>query len=143
MVAEMLVAGTIMPMKLFKFFFIMAVIAIGSSMLTTSALAAHCTGSSIELGFPLLSGEHCIDKNAPGGPIFAYVRQLIQLLSGAVGIIVVLMLVIGGFQYITSAGDPGQVKSAKSRITNAITGLVLFVLMFALLNYLIPGGIIG
>jgi hypothetical protein len=69
--------------------------------------------------------------------------MIIQFLSGAVGLVVVLLIVIGGVQYITSAGDPAGVKAAKSRITNAITGLVLFLLMFAILNFLIPGGIIG
>lgn len=69
--------------------------------------------------------------------------MVIKFLSGAVGLVVVLMIVVAGIQYITSAGDPGRVKEAKNRITNAITGLILFVLMFAILNFIIPGGILG
>jgi len=104
---------------------------------------APCPPGTIELSSPLATGANCVDASKPGGPIFAYLNMVIKFLSGAVGLVIVLMIVIGGIQYITSAGDPGRVKEAKTRITNAITGLVLFVLMFALLNFLIPGGIIN
>jgi hypothetical protein len=80
-------------------------------------------------------------KCSGNGLIFNYLIIIIQFLSGAIGLVIVLMIVIGGIQYITSAGDPGAVKAAKGRIVNAITGLVLFILMFAILNFLIPGGV--
>lgn len=107
------------------------------------AFAAACTGNQIELSSPLSAGTNCVDANKPGGPIFVYLAMIIKFLSGAIGLVIVLMIVVVGVQYITSAGDPGRVKEAKTRITNAITGLVLFVLMFAILNFLIPGGIIN
>lgn len=102
-----------------------------------------CTADPIELSSPLSKGAKSVDACKPGGPIFVYLAMIIKFLSGAVGLVIVLMIVIGGVQYITSAGDPGRVKEAKTRITNAVTGLVLFILMFALLNFLIPGGIIN
>jgi hypothetical protein len=107
------------------------------------AAATTCPAGTIELSSPLASGVKCVDASKPGGPIFAYLGMVIKFLSGAVGLVIVLMIVVGGVQYITSAGDPASVKAAKTRITNAITGLILFVLMFALLNFLIPGGIIN
>jgi hypothetical protein len=69
--------------------------------------------------------------------------MIIKFLSGAIGLVIVLMIVIGGVQYITSAGDPGAVKAAKGRIVNAIVALILFILMFAILNFIIPGGILS
>ncbi|HUD11343.1 MAG TPA: hypothetical protein VMS08_02955 [Candidatus Saccharimonadia bacterium] len=79
---------------------------------------------------------------ATGGAIVNYLRGWLALLSYSVGLVVMLMLVIGGVQYITSAADPGMVKSAKKRITNAITALVLYLMMFAILQFLVPGGIL-
>jgi hypothetical protein len=76
----------------------------------------------------------------PGGPIIFYLKEILWLVNRLVGAIVVLVLVIGGIQYITSAGDPTNVKKAKSRITAAMTALLLYFMMVAILNFLIPGG---
>ena len=57
----------------------------------------------------------------------------------AVGLVVVLMLIIGGIQYLTSFGDATAIKNAKNRITNAIIALMLFLLMYAILSFLLPG----
>lgn len=110
---------------------------------TPPPAASPCPDGQIQLSSPLSTGANCVDASKPGGPIFVYLAMIIKFLSGAVGLVIVLMIVISGVQYITSTGDPARVKEAKTRITNAITGLVLFVLMFALLNFLIPGGIIN
>jgi hypothetical protein len=79
---------------------------------------------------------------AKGGAIVVYLRSILKLLSGAVGLLIVLMLVIAGVQYIVSLGDPGRVKSAKDRIQNTLIALVLYLMMFAILSFLIPGGIL-
>ena len=47
---------------------------------------------------------------------------------GLVGGLAVLFLVYGGFQYMTSSGNPKQVETAKKTITYAIIGLVIVVL---------------
>jgi hypothetical protein len=51
----------------------------------------------------------------------------------------ILFIIISGIQYITSQGNPDGIKKAKSRITNAVVGLILLGLMFAILNFIIPG----
>ncbi len=72
-----------------------------------------------------------------------YVRAIIRFMGSLVGLVIIMMIIIGGVQYLTAAGNPSQVAAAKSRIQNAITGLFLFIFMYAILNYLVPGGIIG
>ncbi len=114
-----------------------------SAVLIPQAAFACDPNTEIQLSAPLLSGKDCISKSgANGGPIMAYLVMVIQYLSSAVGLVIVLMIVIGGVQYITSAGDPGAIKAAKGRITNAIVALFAFFLMFAILNFIIPGGIL-
>lgn len=44
---------------------------------------------------------------------------------GAIGIALFIMLLIGGFKYLTSGGDPKAMESAKSTLTYAIIGIVL------------------
>jgi hypothetical protein len=70
-----------------------------------------------------------------------YVDPFIGFLAALVGVSVVISIVIGGIQYGSSAGDSARVNAAKNRIRNSIIALIAFVFLFALLNFLIPGGI--
>ncbi|MDB5179191.1 MAG: hypothetical protein JWN01_1134 [Patescibacteria group bacterium] len=109
----------------------------------TKPAASTCPTGYIKIALPFQKGKNCVD-NTPGsgGAIVAYLRMVLTLLAGAVGGVIMLMLVVAGIQYVTSVGDPTAIKSAKNRIVNAITGLVLFLMMYAILNFLVPGGIL-
>jgi hypothetical protein len=107
----------------------------------------------VEIGLPVVPvpGTTCTAKDgnpgvtnnpATGGAIVSYLKGWLALLGGAVGLVVILMIVISGIQYITAIGDPGSIKSAKSRLQNAIIALVLYLSMYAILNFIIPGGIL-
>jgi len=98
----------------------------------------------VKIAVPLTgTSGNCVDNTASsGGAIVAYLREWLLLLSGLVGMVVMVMIVVAGVQYITSTGDPGLVKSAKQRIFNAILALVLYLMMFAILQFLVPGGIL-
>lgn len=76
------------------------------------------------------------------GLISGYVNPAIKLLSGLIGVIVVISIVWAGIQYASAGGDPGKVVAARKRITNAILALLAYLFMFAFLQWLIPGGII-
>ena len=58
-----------------------------------------------------------------------------------VGAFLLLVFVVAGFQYISSAGEPANVKRAKSLLMNGVIGLVLYMMMFAILSFFIPGGV--
>jgi hypothetical protein len=98
----------------------------------------------VKIAVPLVNnGGTCVSNSASsGGAIVNYLRGWLELLGGVVGLLVMLMIVVAGVQYITSTGDPGLVKSAKQRLFNAILALVLYLMMFAILQFLIPGGIL-
>lgn len=70
-----------------------------------------------------------------------YLNPFINFLAALVGVAVVISIVIGGIQYGSSAGDPQKAAAAKSRIRNSIIALLTFLFLFALLNFLIPGGL--
>jgi len=71
-----------------------------------------------------------------------YVNPIIAVLGALVGIAVVIGLIVGGIQYSSSGGDPQKVASAKGHIQKALVALVAFVFLYALLQWLIPGGVI-
>ncbi len=49
-----------------------------------------------------------------------------------------IMLVWGGFEYMTSAGDPGKLKNAIKRITTTLLGLALLLSSWLVLNTINP-----
>lgn len=71
-----------------------------------------------------------------------YINPAVRLLSAAVGVVVVLMIVVGGVQYSSAGSDPQKVAEARKKITNAIVALLTYIFLFALLNWLVPGGVV-
>ena len=99
--------------------------------------------ASVCIALPIVGTNKCISNAGNGGAIITYLKAILVLLSGAIGLIVMLMLIIGGIQYITSTGDPARIKSAKSRIQWALIALFLFLTMYAFLSFIVPGGLFG
>ena len=60
--------------------------------------------------------------------------RIITLLLTVAGIIAVLMLIVGGFWYITSAGNEEQSEKGKKAITNAIIGVIVVLLSYAIVT---------
>lgn len=59
--------------------------------------------------------------------------NIVELALGFAGIAFFVMLVIGGFKYITAGGDPKETQGASKTLTYAIGGLVLTALSFLVL----------
>lgn len=60
-----------------------------------------------------------------------FIPKIITLLVIVGGLAFFFMLLIGAIRWITSGGDKAQVESARSQITQAITGLVVMVSIWA------------
>lgn len=70
-----------------------------------------------------------------------YVNPIINVLAISFGLIATISIIAGAIQYTASEGDPQKSAAAKSRITNTIIAVVAFLLLFAFLEFLIPGGV--
>ena len=62
---------------------------------------------------------------------------VVKLLSFLVGAVAVIMIVVGGFKYITSGGDANKVGSAKTTIIYALVGLIIVALAQFIVNFVI------
>lgn len=65
-----------------------------------------------------------------------------NILGGIAGIVIVGVLIWGGIMYSMAGADPSKITAAKGKIVNALTALLLYVFGFALLQWLVPGGLI-
>src|SRR3989338_1774009 len=60
------------------------------------------------------------------------ITRFLKIALWFLGFIALIFVVYGGFRYLTAGGDEEKVKSGKAIITNALIGLVIIVLAYAL-----------
>ena len=70
------------------------------------------------------------------------VTGILNGIIAALGIVAVVVVLIGGVNYMTSSGDAGKVEKAKKTILYGVIGLVICTLSFAVVNFVI-GPIMG
>lgn len=61
---------------------------------------------------------------------------ILDILLYLSGIVAVLILMYGGFQYLTSTGDSSKISAAKTTITNAIIGVVIALVASQLVGFI-------
>lgn len=64
-------------------------------------------------------------------------QAILRVMYWAIITLAVIMIIVGGLMYVTSAGDPGKVAKAKTTIMIAVTGLVIGILASAIINFVI------
>ncbi len=75
------------------------------------------------IGLTASSGDCSGDPDTP--TVNSVIAAAVNILSIVAGVAGVIMVIVGGFKYITAGGDSNAVGSAKSTITYAIIGLVV------------------
>lgn len=61
------------------------------------------------------------------------IGRIVSYALGLAGIVFFVLLIIGGFKFITSGGDPKAVEGAKKTLTSAIGGLVIILVSYLIL----------
>jgi hypothetical protein len=83
-----------------------------------------------------------VDLDTENCGIVAYLVLTINMLSALAGMAIVASIMIAGFQYMTARDNSGQIEAARKRIVWALIALLLFVFMYAFLNFIVPGGVL-
>lgn len=63
-------------------------------------------------------------------------ERVISVALGFAGIALFIMLIVGGFRFITAGDDPKAVEGARKTLTYAIGGIVLIALSFLILRFI-------
>lgn len=83
------------------------------------------------------------DASCVENQIICTILLIFNWLAIGVGTVVVIMVIVGAIQYMTASGSQDQAKKGIKTIRNAIVALLLYLVMWALLNFLVPGGMFG
>ncbi len=65
------------------------------------------------------------------------VQNIISVLLWLIGAVAVIMLIVGGFRYVTSNGSADQIKAAKNTILYAAVGLAVAILGQAIVIFVV------
>lgn len=63
--------------------------------------------------------------------------SIINVVLGFLGILLLFYMLYAGFLWMTAGGDPKKVEKAQSIITQAIIGLLIIVMAFAISNFVL------
>lgn len=63
-------------------------------------------------------------------------ENIVTVVLGFGGVVLFIMLLMGGFKFITAGGDPKAIEGAKKTLTYAIGGIVLIALSFLILRFI-------
>jgi hypothetical protein len=99
---------------------------------TNTATNAACQGGD---------AKACLAVGTESSKVWDALKVILNVMSGLVAVLAVIMLIVAGIQYSASNGDPSGVKAAKDKIVNVIIGLIAYVFLFSFLQWLIPGGL--
>lgn len=119
-----------------------------SALLPSQAQAAtmdgsNCTGQSNNfLAFPTWykylnpqwTGSECRIDIAIPESIIPILLAIFEILLRVAGIFAVIFVIYGGFQYLTSTGEPDKAKNARTTIINALVGMMIAIFSTAIIN---------
>lgn len=73
-------------------------------------------------------------------PVVDIAFAIFRVLSSGVGIIVIASVVVAGIQYTVARGNPQAIEASMKRISSSFIALFVYIFMFAIANFLVPGG---
>lgn len=73
--------------------------------------------------------------------LWSILLLVVNIMTVGVGVLALAGFVYGGILYTSAGGSAEQVKKAKTVFTNVVIGIIAFGGMYALLNFIVPGGV--
>lgn len=65
------------------------------------------------------------------------IRNVIQILLILAGVIALIYLIIGGYQYVTAGGNAETAAAARTTILNTIIGLIVIFASYAIITWVL------
>lgn len=84
-------------------------------------------------GFTELNGNVALGNK----PLISTIGSIINVLLGFLGVIAVLLILVGGFKWMTAAGNEEKVAEAKKLLGGGVIGLVIILAAFAIAAFVV------
>ncbi len=111
--------------KIKKLILIFSAALISLVSIAPAAPAYAAVKDDIQAGACGAAGQPSCTPKTASNSLGTTIKNFINLLSVVAGIIAVIMLIVGGLRYATSAGNDQAVAGAKKTIMYALVGLLI------------------
>lgn len=81
------------------------------------------------------------DLTAENCDIVGLLNTIFNFVSGGIALAVIGNIIYAGIQYSMAQGDPSAVTKSKNRIRGALLAFLIYLVLYAFLQWLIPGGV--
>jgi type IV secretory pathway VirB2 component (pilin) len=132
---------------------------IGSFVAATSPiLSAEANAASNCVFTTVLGNTKCVERNGTieedrndpnaktcscddgqGSDTIRMLELAVDILSGAVGALAVVGIVVVGIQYQTAGDNEERARKAKRRLIEIVIGIAIYICLYALVKWLMPG----
>jgi TRAP-type C4-dicarboxylate transport system permease small subunit len=102
------------------------------ALLLAMPAMASAADSSINFGLDTFDNSGLGDND-----LKTTIASLLNVVLGFLGILAVLIILLGGFKWMTSQGDSGKVDDAKNLIGAGVIGLVIILASYAIASFVL------
>jgi uncharacterized membrane protein YwzB len=82
-------------------------------------------------------GQGLLNCNKTDNSVKTWIVRIIRVVLAITLAVDVLFLIIGGFLYITSAGNEDRAKKGRTTVINAVIGLIIIVLAYLISTFVV------
>lgn len=113
-------------------------------LLATVALPATAGATNLFKGVDcsnpkVASSAVCHDRTStnPVTGSHGILLRIVQLIAAFAGAVAVIIIVVAGFRFVTSEGDPQKTSAARSAIIYALVGGIIIILSASIISFVI------
>ena len=103
-------------------------------LLASNALAAIVLDSA---DFQAVAGPAGAGYTIGGQTLPQTIGLIIRVILGFLGIVLIVLIIYAGFMWMTAGGEQKNVEKAQAFIKNAVMGLVVILLAYAITDFVI------
>ena len=117
-------------MKKYLFATLLTIVVIGTAIVPAIALSQT---NNWEMGLTQFQGQTGLgNQDLP-----TTIGKIVNIVLSFLGLIAVVIIIIGGFMWMTSGGNEEKIGDAKKLMINGIIGLLIIVVSYAAANFIV------
>jgi hypothetical protein len=120
-----------MNKKIFTLILIIGTVAVAATIFAPIVYAQNANNNSGATSSPSLPNPLGKDAN-----LLKVLLRIMQVALAAVDIFALFMFILGGFQFLISAGNPAIIKRAKDTLVWATIGILVITLSYSLMKFI-------
>ncbi len=99
--------------------------------------AVSCPAGSLREGKDVTSISECNipEEHAGSNNLMGTINTIVNVVLGVLGLLAVIVIIYGGFTYITAQSDPAKIKRGKDMVVYAVVALVVAFLAYGIVLF--------